>query len=160
MSTPYYGPPQGYWPTQAYGPPPAPPRPRRRIWLFAVVAVVVLGAAGGAAAWALLAQHADVEPSKIRALMDDFSKAAASGNPQAMANLMCAEEAGPFLDTVEYPQGDVGPAENPAFDIGDITVKGDVASATLNFKGSESQQLYFRKENGKWTVCAPAKNQM
>jgi hypothetical protein len=128
--------------------------------LIAVVAVVVLGAAGGATAWALLAQNADVEPAKIRALIGDFSKATANGNPRAMASFMCAEEAGPFLDTVEDPQGDVGASENPAFDIGDITVKGDVASATLNFKGSESQQLYLRKENGKWTVCAPAKNQM
>ena len=157
--TSYYGPPQNYWPPQQYGQPQAPPRPRGRIWLFVVIAVIVLGCAGGATAWVIYQQRQDAEPAKIRALIDDFSKAVNKGSPQAMAGFMCAEEAGPFLDTVEDLGGEVAAPENPAFEVGDITVKGDVASATLNFKGSESQQLYFRKENGKWTVCAPAKNQ-
>jgi hypothetical protein len=160
MSTPYYGPPQGQWPTQPYYMPPPPPRRRARIWLIGVVTIVVLGIAGGATAWVLLAQNEDIEPAKIRTLTNDFAKAVATGNPQKMAAMMCADEAQPFLDNVEQPDGESEPPADPGFDIGDVKVKGDVAAATLNFKGGGTQQLYFRKENGKWTVCDPAKDQM
>jgi hypothetical protein len=159
MSTPYYGPPYGQWPPQPYGPPPEPKR-RTRIWLLGVVAVVILGIAGGAATWVLMAQNADVEPSKIRAVADDFARAVEGGDPQKIAALMCADEAGPYLDNVEPMDGDVQTSGEPGFDIGEVTVKGDVAAATLNFKGGGSQQLYFRKENGKWMVCDPAKDQL
>jgi hypothetical protein len=125
-----------------------------------VVAVVVLGVAGGATAWVLLAQNADIEPAKIRALTNDFAKAVATGNPQNIASMMCADEAQPYLDRVEPPEGDTDAPADPGFEIGDVDVKGDAAAATLNFKGGGSQQLYFRKENGKWTVCDPAKGQM
>jgi hypothetical protein len=128
--------------------------------LIAAVAVVVLGVAGGATAWVLLAQYKDIEPAKIRALTDDFAKAVATGNPQKIAGYMCADEAEPYLENAEIQDGDAEGPKDSGFEIGDITVKGDVASATLKFRESESQQLYFRKENGKWTVCEPAKNQM
>ncbi len=156
MTTSYYIAPQGPW---LPGPPASPP-PRRRSWLIAVVAVVVLGIAGGATAFALYNQSKNTEPSKIKGLVNDFAQAVGEGNPQTIAGFMCAEEAGPFLDTVEDPGGEAAGATTPPFEIVDITVKADVASATLSFPGSETQTMYFRKENGKWTVCAPAKDQM
>jgi hypothetical protein len=130
------------------------------MWLIPLVGVVVLGIAGGATAWVLFAQNADVEPGKIRALTDDFAKAVATGNPQNIATMMCQEEAEPYLEQVEQPDGEAQASDDPGFEIGDVKVKGDAAEATLNFKSGGSQQMYYRKENGKWTVCEPAKDQM
>ena len=151
MTAPY-----GPWPP--YGPPPAPPRRGGRRWVIVAVAVVVLSVAGGATGYVLYHQNSD--PTKIEALINDFSDAVTNGNPQTIAGFMCREEAQTYLDAVEEFGGELANPQNPAFEIGDITVRGDAASAVLKFQGSEGQTIYFRKEDGTWTVCAPAQSQM
>jgi hypothetical protein len=163
MTAPYPGGPQGPWPPPPpYGPPvPVQPATRRRSgWVLAAVVVVVVAVAGGATAFVVYTQLKDSEPRKIEALINNFSAAVSSGNPQTIASFMCAEEAAPFLDFVEDPGTEAPIADQRPFEIGEITVRGDAASAVLKFPGSESQTMYFRKEDGEWTVCAPAKAQM
>lgn len=133
--------------------------PPRRGWLIALIAAVVLAIAGSASGYAFYEQQKNREPAKIKALISDFAHAVGGGDPQTIAGLMCKQEAESFLENAEDVDGAADSA-TPAFEIGDVTVHGDVASATLKFKDREPQTLYFRKESGKWTVCAPAKDQM
>ncbi|BEK97811.1 hypothetical protein NS14008_26365 [Nocardia seriolae] len=48
----------------------------------------------------------------------------------------------------------------PTYRISDMKVRGDVASARLEFEPDGSQQMYFRRESGRWRVCAPAESQL
>jgi ketosteroid isomerase-like protein len=116
-----------------------------------VVAVTVAG---------LYVVHRNSDPVKIRSLVGDFSAAVYGGDPRQMARYMCAEGAQSFLDTIEDPATPAAHEAPPPFDVSDIQVKGDVASAKLTFKPTGVQTMYFRKEAGKWTVCAAAEDQM
>lgn len=174
MTTPYHGNPQGGapWPPPPHGPwmpppsgwwpPPPPVRPRRRkqAWLYAVLAVIVIAVAGGVAAIATYEHYQNSDPVKIKALIGAFSDSVSKGNPHEIARLMCREEAEPYLDAVADPGGEPANAPKPRFKIGDVVVHGDAAAATLIFEDHETQTMYFRKNDGAWTVCAPAKDQM
>jgi hypothetical protein len=104
--------------------------------------------------------HRNSDPVKIRSLVGDFSIAVYGGDPRQIARYMCAEGAQSFLDAIEDPDTPAAPETPPKFDVSDIQVKGDVASAKLTFKPTGLQTMYFRKEAGKWTVCAAAEDQM
>lgn len=150
-------PPAGAW----WGPPPpVPPRRRKQVWLYAVLAVVVITVASAVAAIAAYDHYQNSDPARIKALIGAFSDSVSRGNPQEIATLMCREEAEPYLDAAADPGGELANAPKPKFRIGDIVVHGDAASATLIFRDDQTQTMYFRKNAGKWTVCAPAKDQM
>jgi ketosteroid isomerase-like protein len=106
--------------------------------------------------------HRNSAPVKVRHLIDDFSAAVNIGNPRDMATFMCAEEAQSFLDTVENPEGPELVPYKLSYKVSDVDVHvhGDAASATLTCKPTGTQTMYFRGEGGKWTVCAPARDQM
>src|SRR5574337_259366 len=181
MTNPYYGYPQGApWgpsppPPPPYGPPPpgrwippgsgwgppasAMPRRRTRGWLLATVALFLMTVT---AAGAIIAyqHHKNSDPSKIKVLLSVFSETVSQGDPQKIARFICREESEPYLDSVAAPQGDVANPQKPMFKVGGVVVHGNAASATLIFQNNQTQTMYFRKEDGKWTVCAPAKDQL
>lgn len=152
-----WAPPAGGW----WGPPPpAPPRRRRNGWLYAALAVIVIAVGGGIATIAAYHHYHNSDSTKIKALINAFSESVSKGNPQEIAGLMCREEAEPYLDSVADPGGEVANADKPKFKIGGVVVRGNAASANLLFQDNHSQTMYFRKEEGRWTVCAPAKDQL
>lgn len=114
----------------------------------------------GIAAIALYEHHKNSDPSKIKALISAFSDTVNGGNPEKIASLMCREEAEPYLGAAADAEGEAANPQKPAFRIGDVVVRGNAASATLLFQDNRTQTMYFRKENGAWTVCAPAKDQL
>jgi hypothetical protein len=170
-SPPSDGYPPGYgWPHTGPGPYPQPGYPpsspgypprgtkSKALWLSVIagaVAVVIAVMATG-----LYVVHRNSDPVKIRSLVGDFSVAVYGGDPRQMARYMCAEGAQSFLDTIEDPDTPAALETPPPFDVSDIEVKGDVASAKLTFERTGVQTMYFRKEAGKWTVCAAAEDQM
>ncbi|MFE9575269.1 contact-dependent growth inhibition system immunity protein [Nocardia sp. NPDC006044] len=73
---------------------------------------------------------------------------------------MCADEAEQFLDAVSYPH-DVGHADGesidaPDFELSGIRVFGDIALARITHTSGRFATLFFRRETGRWTVCADA----
>ena len=60
-------------------------------------------------------------------------------------------ELGQILEGIDTPQT----APTTELSATDITVKGDVASASME-TGGPFETAYFRKENGQWKVCMSA----
>jgi hypothetical protein len=101
------------------------------------------------------------DESSIRDLTEAFSVAVSRGVPSELAALMCADEAESFLDNVNDPDGDdvVVPVEVPAVDVLGVRVFGEVA-LTRFARASTVGTLFFRWEDGRWTVCADAEDDL
>src|ERR1700737_3589841 len=145
--------PLGPWisPTQ----PPPPKKRRRLLWGSIIVLVIALIGAGATAAVLYIQNQNEKnsDPRKIEALVGDFSDAVTSGDAGRIAGLMCDEEAKAFQDAIEKTDGAPDNQTKLEYQVRDVTVHGDAASAKIAFKDSREQAMYFRKENGKWTVC-------
>ncbi|OBH01573.1 hypothetical protein [Mycobacterium sp. E3247] len=137
-----------------------PPHRRNQGWLYAVLAVIAVAVGVGVASVTAYAHYRNSDPVKIKALIVAFSDSVNEGNPQKIASFMCREEAEPHLDSAVDPGGEPAQAPRPKFRIGDVVVHGNAASAALTFQDNQTQTMYFRREDGRWTVCAPAKDQL
>ncbi|WP_086829952.1 contact-dependent growth inhibition system immunity protein [Allokutzneria sp. NRRL B-24872] len=102
------------------------------------------------------------DESLIRDLLKAFVVAAQREVPREMAALMCADEAASFLDGVLDPDRDdpVELAEEPIVEVVAVQVFGDVALARFAREDDDVCTLYFRRENGRWAVCADAEDDM
>ncbi|SDM56814.1 contact-dependent growth inhibition system immunity protein [Allokutzneria albata] len=98
----------------------------------------------------------------IRELFGAFLVAVRRQVPRELAALMCEDEAQSFLDTVANPDDDVPaePVEEPIVRVVGVRVFGDVALARFTQEDDEIRTLHFRRENGRWTVCADAEDDM
>ena len=144
-------------------PQPPPPKKRRRMLWGSVIAVAIVLIGGGATAAVLYIRdqnEKNSDPRKIESLVSDFSDAVNNGDTGRIAGLMCSEEAKTFQDAVGQVSGAPDNQQKSKYEVRDVTVHGNAASAKIVFTGSREQMMYFRKESGKWTVCAPAKGQM
>ncbi|MFI9506326.1 contact-dependent growth inhibition system immunity protein [Nocardia sp. NPDC052566] len=98
----------------------------------------------------------------ILRLIQAFSVAVERGLPHEIAALMCADEAEAFLDDIADLDGDepVDPIEEPAIAVALVRVFGDLAMAYVTHPGGVEGQLFFRREERRWTVCADAEDEL
>jgi hypothetical protein len=102
-----------------------------------------------------------VDESRIRDLISEFSAAVERESPREIAALMCADEAEPFLDNTSVPHDHVAErVETPTVRVMDVRVFGDTAFARFARETDEVRSLYFRREHGRWTVCADAEDDL
>jgi hypothetical protein len=140
-------------------PPGRPPRTRRAWWIAGAVTGVLLVATAGIIL-AVAVMREDDDEAGIRRLVADFALAVDRGDQARLVGLLCAEEASEVKDSDGYApardgQYDRSVTEAPVT-TSDITVTGDTARARISRPGQDPTTLSFRKENGSWTVCAPA----
>lgn len=97
----------------------------------------------------------------IRDLTKAFAAAVDQESPRKVAALMCADEAESFLDNINDPDRDdpAEPVEEPTIDIPQVRVYGEVALARFT-RPHAAGTLFFRREDGRWTVCADAENDL
>ncbi|WP_157576004.1 hypothetical protein [Mycobacterium sp. GA-2829] len=146
-----------------------PPRNRRKRVVVVIGVAGALLAAGGASFGGLTWMKSNNEKTEIRSLFSDFAAAVDSGDPTTVAQHLCAEEAAALTRAVggEESTSPAPPASGSAAAVtataDDIAVHGDVASAVISRGDGGSggaETLYFSKENGAWTVCMAAKDDM
>lgn len=157
----YGAPPPGY----PYAYPPQPPKKSNGTWwilggLASVLLVTALVVGG-----VFLFRSGDqilvsTDEAQIEQLVKDFGAAGNTGKFSDLGQYFCAEEAGMFgalgelgdiLENMDIPKS----TQSTEVTATDITVKGDVASATMN-PGGPFDTAYFRKESGEWKVCMSA----
>lgn len=146
-----------------------PPRSRRRRVVVVAGVAAALIAAGGAVFGGLTWMKSNKEKDQILSLVADFAAAVDSGDPAAVAQHLCADEAAALTKAVGGDESASptpapgGVADSAAATADEITLEGDVASAvvTQGDAGSDdAKTLYFSKEDGAWTVCMAAKDDM
>jgi ketosteroid isomerase-like protein len=145
--------------TQSPLPPAEPPGRPRPWWIAGAVAGILLVATAGIV-FAVAATREDSDEAGIRRLVADFALAVDRGDQQRLVRLLCAEEATEVKESDGYNPGrdgeyDRSVTEAPAT-TSDIKVTGDTAQARISRPGQDPTTLYFRKEDGSWTVCAQA----
>ncbi|SFT80500.1 hypothetical protein SAMN05660657_03193 [Geodermatophilus amargosae] len=96
------------------------------------------------------------DEESIRKLIGDFTLAVESGTKAEVMNLMCPEDAKHF--DLYYEEDPEAEPEQPDPDIDvrvdNVVINGDAASATVQTaNAAEPSSLYFRKMEGRWTVC-------
>jgi hypothetical protein len=103
----------------------------------------------------------DDEPV-ITDLLKAFALATERGAPRDMAALMCADEAEAFLDNVYDPDSDDAAAvDEVEKDVLRVRTYGDVALASfIRPYFARPNTIVFRRENGRWTVCAEAEQEL
>jgi CDI immunity proteins len=102
-----------------------------------------------------------VDESRIRDLISEFSAAVERESPREIAVFMCADEAEPFLDNTSVPHDHVAErVETSTVRVIDVRVFGDTAFARFARETDEVRSLYFRREHGRWTVCADAEDDL
>jgi hypothetical protein len=92
----------------------------------------------------------------------EFAAATERGVPREMASFMCADEAQRFLDTVGDPdnQDPMVVDEFVPVAIRSVRVFGDCAVVRFTRSSDEVRTLYCRLEDGRWTVCADAEDDL
>lgn len=149
------------------GPPGFPPGfqrpPRTGTWKWVLLGGSLIVVVAAVAATAVFLLTRDRDETKIRALIGDFAAAIDTADQTKTAGYLCAEETQTYLDTTdrrtEGPQ--VVPSHRQQFTVSEVKVSGDVAAAVITFSPSATDdRLYFRKESGRWKVCAPAESQI
>lgn len=157
----YGAPPAGY----PYGYPAQPPKKSNGTWwllgglasLLIVAALVVGGVFLFRSGDQILVS---TDEAQIQQLVEEFSATGNTGKFSELGQYFCAAEAGMFgalgdlgdiLEGMDMPQN----TQTTEITATDITVKGDVASATMN-GGGPFDTAYFRKESGEWKVCMSA----
>ena len=110
----------------------------------------------------------DSDEAEIRQLVRDFAAATDYTDTRTIVSLLCTEEAEGITESGSYDPDDpdrMGPVampedwRPPPVETSEVRVVGDVASALVR-RDERSFTLYFRREGGHWTVCAPAADQM
>jgi hypothetical protein len=125
----------------------------RRRWM--VGGTVALTVAVLVTAITVALTRGDDDESEIRALVQEFATAVET-DPFQAATMLCLEEREIFEQTVNP---DLVLPESPTkaeVSISEIVVESDVASAKVEPRSGPARRIYFRKENGIWTVCDPA----
>ena len=91
-----------------------------------------------------------------------FALAADRGVPREMAALMCADEAESFLDNVADPDfDDLAWSESEPVQTLNIRVFDDIALARITRPSfSADSVIVCRREDGRWTVCADAEDDL
>jgi hypothetical protein len=135
--------------------------------MFIAMAVGLAGVAVvGGLLYSNLPDNGDNE--QIQLVVGKFAVAVSVADPVQIADLLCQEEAATFMDSDAYdPANYVPPAKPevsfqtfPFVTTSDIRVVGSAASARVTRTDKSTTMLYFRKENGRWNVCAPAADQL
>jgi hypothetical protein len=110
-----------------------------------------------------LLRSGQTDEDQIRAVLSNFAAAIDTEDQPGMLQMMCQEEATGITDSEDYdpaaPRASVDPRQLEPPNISDVRVFGDVASAKVTRRSTNST-LYLRKENGHWKLCAPAANQI
>ncbi|MBO9556209.1 hypothetical protein [Cellulomonas sp.] len=143
------------------GPAAAGPRRRRAIVVVAV-AVGVLVVVGAVVARVLVARsHSD--EARIRTLVSQFAVVVDDEDQAGILALMCTEEAADITDDDDYDPSRPPPVDPPPHRpvrVSDVHVVGEVASAHITRPDQPGATLWFRKEDGRWTVCAHAQDDL
>jgi hypothetical protein len=101
------------------------------------------------------------DESLITDLIEAFSIAVERAVPRDLAALMCADEAESFLDNISDPESEgVVPVREQAVHVLAVRVFDDLALARFTRSTEEVRTLYFRREDGRWTVCADAEDEL
>ncbi|QCB94770.1 hypothetical protein [Cellulomonas shaoxiangyii] len=151
------------------GPTPPPPgvdpapgggaRAGRRGRVVALVVAVAVVVAGVVVAY-VLATRPPSEEARIQELVTQFARAVDRENLSDIVALLCEEEAEGILEDDDYDPDaggtEEGGADSRPVEASDVRVTGDVASAVVSRPGQPDTTLWFRIEEGRWTVCAPA----
>ncbi len=147
---PFAGPPDG--------PTPAGPR-RRRVIVVTAVAVGVLVVAGAVVGTLVARSHSD--EARIRTLVSTFAVVVDDEDQDGILALMCTEEAADITGDDDYDPSRPPPVDPPPHRpvrVSDVRVDGEVASAHITRPDQPGATLWFRKEDGRWTVCAHAQD--
>lgn len=136
-----------------------------RTFIATAIGLVGVAVVGGLL-FANLPDNGDNE--QIQRVVDRFAVAVSVADPVQIADLLCQEEASTFMDSDAYdPANYVPPAKPevqfrtfPFVTTSDIRVVGGAASARVTRSDKSIAMLYFRNENGRWKVCAPAADQI
>lgn len=130
-----------------------PPRKWRRRPVMVGAIALTLAVMVSAASVAL--DRGEDGGSQFHDLVQRFATSV-EADPFEAAAMLCQEEreifeqnATPDIDLPEAPL-------KPKVSVSAVVVEGDVASATVKLASGQSGRMYFRKEKGMWTVCAPA----
>ncbi|MGC4879372.1 hypothetical protein ACLQ26_24305 [Micromonospora sp. DT43] len=158
-------------PIPSDSPAPAPPagaHPRHK--LIVAAAVLLLVVVAGAVAWMAFGRSGgagtppDTDETRLTRLTADFALAVERADQVRVLSLMCAEEAEEVKDGEGYDPSFDGAADTSVtaapVTLADVVVTGDTAQGTVARPGQDPNTLYFRKEKGTWTVCAPAGDQV
>jgi hypothetical protein len=99
------------------------------------------------------------DAEQIHTLVQVFA-AAVDADPFRAATMLCSEEREFFEDTINpdlvLPKY---PPQAPPIAVSDVVVDGDMASAVIRRPpASIPIRMYFRREGGAWTVCAPVED--
>lgn len=103
------------------------------------------------------------DDAQIKRLVTNFADAANSADQAKLISLLCAEETSGITDSEDYdPANDGGVVTTTKLVIvtSDVRVTGAIASAKITRPDRSTGMLYFRREGGRWTVCAPAAHQL
>jgi hypothetical protein len=101
------------------------------------------------------------DESLIADLIEAFSVAVERAVPRELAALMCADEAESFVDNISDPEPEgVEPVGEHTVDVLAVRVFGDLAVARFMRSTEDVRTLYFRREDGRWTVCADGEDDL
>lgn len=130
---------------------------KRRAVIGAIVATTIL-AAGGVGAYLVVDLGGGDDEAEIRQLVDQFALAVDAEDLATVTELLCEEEVAALVDDGDYDPDvqrvEVDPDTN--YEVTDVRVADDVASAHFARPPDSGDTLYFRREAGSWSVCAPA----
>lgn len=126
---------------------------RRRSAVVGAVGLAVAVIVTAAVTVALTRGEGD--KSKLRALVQEFATSA-EADPFQAATMLCREERETFDQSVNPDLVLPESPTKPEVSISGILIESDLASATIEPPSGPTRRMYFRKENGTWTVCAPA----
>lgn len=128
-----------------------------------VAAMVVL--VGAALVWMLTGPGSDDAPEpgpsepgdadQLRLLVERFN-AAAQFRPEDAVAMLCAEEREAAQRELLTGFPDARTGDPSPVTVGEVVVRNGVASAQVTPANGLVATLYFRREQGAWTVCAPA----
>lgn len=134
-------------------------RSSQRWWIIGAAGVLVLAVVAAGAFIVVRSARANSDEARIRRLVADFALATERVDQAWVLRLLCTEEAEEVQESDGYAptrdgEYDTSVTEAPVT-TSDIKVTQDTAQARISRPGQESSTLFFRKENGSWTVCAP-----
>lgn len=108
----------------------------------------------------LLLSNSDT--ARIRQVVDRFAIAVDADDQTTILAVLCTEEATTITEDDDYIPADgeepatAAPPGGSPVTTSDVQVRGDVAAAAVARAGRTPVTLYLQKENGSWTICAPA----
>jgi hypothetical protein len=109
-----------------------------------------------------LSQPSDAE--KITAVTTEFLRNDDTNQTTKAASCLCQAQAELYLETAHNqqltaPDTRIDGVTTPDARVEGVTVRGNVASARVTIGPGDTVTLYYREENGKWTICDDAIDQ-